>query len=144
MLPPSFIKIIGFLPDAATAGSRSDHVVDDLFVDMIFIPIGNVLQLKILTLLLHKLDKVGAIDEFKMADAPVFVPVFRTVFGVNILSRINFYFELMGTPFKIAVHHHRNYFGITVLERLILDVDILRLRPLADPITILAMLRAIF
>jgi hypothetical protein len=111
---------------------------------MVVIPLGDVLQFKVFPLLFHELDKVGPVDQLKMPDPPVLVPMFGTVFGIDILTGINLYLELMGASLESAVHHHGYHFGVAVLEGLILYVDILRLRPFSDSVAVLAMLRAVF
>jgi hypothetical protein len=70
--------------------------------------------------------------------------VLGTVFGVNVLTRVNFYLKLIVAPFKRAVKDHGDHFGVIMLEGLVLDIDIFRLCPFADPVPVLPVLRTIF
>jgi hypothetical protein len=110
---------------------------------MVLLPFREVLQFKILTLLLHEFDKVRAIDQLQMPDTPVFVSMFGTVFGIDILAWINLYFKLMDAAFQSTVHDHGHHLGVTVLERLIFYINILRFCPLPDPVSVLPVFRAI-
>jgi hypothetical protein len=123
--------------------SRSGNIIDYLFVEVILLAFREVFKLKILPFLLHKLDEVRPVDELQMPDSSVFVPMFRAVFGINVLARVDFHFKLMRAPLKIAVHQHGYNLGVTVLKGLIFDVYIFGLGPFPNPIAILAMLGAI-
>ncbi len=64
-------------------------------------------------------------------------------FRINILPRVDFHLKLMVAPFESTVHDHGHHFGITVLEGLVLDVDVFRLGPFPDAIPVLTVLGTI-
>jgi hypothetical protein len=74
----------------------------------------------------------------------IFIPVLGTEFGVNILTRIDLYLKLIVAPFKRAVENHDDHFAVIVLERLVLDIDVLRLCPFSNSVPVLPVLRTIF
>src|SRR5271157_6078812 len=78
-----------------------------------------------------------------MSNPLVFVAMFHTVFRINILPRINFYFEFVITGFERTVHHHGDHFGITVFESLVFNIDVFGFCPFADTVSVLPVLRTI-
>jgi hypothetical protein len=118
------------------------HVVDHLLINhLIFGP--TVLDLEVFAFPLHLLDQILAADLLQVPDPPVLVPVLRAILGINILARIDLHLKLVVAAFQGAVHDHGDDFGITVLECLVLYINVFRLGPLPDAVPVLAVLRAV-
>ena len=79
-----------------------------------------------------------------MPDPAILVAMLWTVLGIYVLARINFYLKMLFATFQCAVHHHGYHFGVTVLEGLVLDVNIFWFGSFPYTVSVLTMFGTVF
>jgi hypothetical protein len=103
----------------------------------------RVFKLEVLSFPLHLLNKILPIDHLQMPDTSVLVTVLGAIFRINVLARINLYLKMLLATLQCTTHYHGHHFGVSVLEGLVFDVNILRLGPFPDTVSVLAVFRAV-
>jgi hypothetical protein len=76
--------------------------------------------------LLQRFYQVFTVDFFQQLDSMIFIPMLGTVLGIDILPWINPYLERAIAAFQGAIQNQIGHFGVVMVERLVLDVDIFR------------------